>query len=218
MGRSRGRPSEVVQRHPGEGLPIGLRPADLQPTSRAILEAAQHLLVTDGMRSVTLAAVAREAHVDVTTVSYHFTTREGLIEALMDSLYATPVADLVETARELPDVKDRWHAYLVAVRAMYGLPESAQTIPADTQAYFEIATYALRKSSLRARLARLQEWKLQAFLDEFAALELPSIAALGELIFAAIDGIELHRAIAGADYPIDDVLTMLERLVLRELD
>lgn len=218
MGRNRGRPPEVVQRQVGQGLPLGLRPGDLQPTSRAILQAAQHLLVTGGIKSVTLAGVAREAHVDVTTVSYHFATREGLIEALMDSLYATPVADLVDTAKELPDVKDRWHAYLVAVRAMYGLPQSAQTIPPDTQAYFEIATYSLRKASLRARLARLQEWKLQAFLDEFAALGLPAIAALGELIFAAIDGIELHRAIAGEDYPIDEVLTVLERLVRSELD
>lgn len=220
MGINRGRPPEIVHRHPGEGMPVGQRTEQLQPTTRAMLQAAHTLLVRGGIKSVTMAAVAREAHVDVTTVSYHFHTREGLIESLMDSLYAEPVADLVETAREIPSPQQRWHAYLQAVRVMYGERSDSALSPTapDTQSYFDIAAYALRTPSLRARLAKLQRWKVNAFLDELDAPQIPSVAALGEFIFAAIDGIELHQAIAGEDFPLDEVLTILEDLILTLLD
>lgn len=49
------------------------------------------------------AGVARASCVGVTAVTCHFQTREGLMEALMDFLYADPVADLVEETRDLPN-------------------------------------------------------------------------------------------------------------------
>lgn len=223
MGRNRGRPQEVVRRDRGQGLPVGWRPSELQPTTRAILRAAHELLVLQGAHSVTMAAVARRAHVDVTTVSYHFGTREGLIEALMDSLYAEPVADLMDSARDLPDVHDRWHAYVRAIRAMNrpdDIPlEATSSGPTpDTQGYFDIAAVALRTPSLRARLADLQGWKVDAFLAELGPDDLADAKTLGEFIFAAVDGIELHHAIAGAKFPLDEALGILERLVDELLD
>ncbi len=213
MSPQRGRPPEVVHRQPGQGLPVGHRPEDLQPTTRAILQAAHRLLVAKGVPAVTMAGVAREAHVDVTTVSYHFHTRDGLIEALMDFLYAEPVADLMDSAPEIPAVRDRWHAYLQAIRRMYGSRRGTATA-ADTQAYFDIAAHALRTPSLRDRLARLQHWKVEAFLRELDAPQSATMPALGEFIFAAIDGIELHQAIAGDDFPTDEVLRLLEQMVI----
>src|SRR5262245_47776015 len=91
--RGRGRPREVMRRGPGEGLPQGHRPADDPSTTRAILDAAHRVLLRAGTKGLTLVVVAREAHVDVTTVSHHFGSRHGLIEALMDRLYADPSAD-----------------------------------------------------------------------------------------------------------------------------
>lgn len=39
--------------------------------------------------------------------------------------------------------------------------------------------------------------------------------ALAELVYAAIDGIELHHALAEDDYPLDEVLAILEDLMIR---
>ncbi len=204
--RSAGRPREIIRRPPGEGAPLGHRPADDPPTRRAILDAAHRVLLRAGTSGLTLVAVAREAHVDVSTVSYQFGTRHGLIEALMDRLYAEPAADFAEAARELPGVQDRWHAYLQGVRRMVADHDA-------TQAYFEIAVLALRDAALRQRLARLSAWTVSAFTAAIGIQPDGSARALAELAYAAIDGIELHRAIAGDDYPLDDVLRLLEQLM-----
>ncbi|MEV6343803.1 TetR/AcrR family transcriptional regulator [Actinoplanes sp. NPDC051851] len=198
--RGRGRPREVIRRAPGDGKPLGHRPGDDPPTTRAILDAAHRVLLRAGTKGLTLVAVAREAHVDVTTVSYHFGTRHGLIEALMDRLYATPSADFAEAAAAMTGPRERWHAYLEQVRRMYADGD-------DTGAYFEIAVLALRDPALRARLARLNTGTVRVFSEAIGG---DLDRARAELIFAAVDGIELHRAIAGDDYPTEAVLRLLE--------
>ncbi|MGI5322326.1 TetR/AcrR family transcriptional regulator [Actinomadura nitritigenes] len=179
------------------------------PTSRAILEAAYRILLRSGTSGLKMAAVAREAHVDVTTVSYHFGTRYGLIEALMDRLYSGPTSEFAAAVRELPGPQERSHAYFQSVRSMYSDPKA-------TQAYFEIQVLALRDPALRARLASLNNWIIHEFADAIAPGQQGFDRARSELIFAAVDGIELHRAIAGDDYPVDDVLALLEKLVTPE--
>ena len=211
--RGRGRPREVVRRPPGEGTPLAQRPQDYPATTRAILEAAQRVLLKNGTAGLTLIAVAREAHVDVTTVSYHFGTRHGLLEALLDLLYSDPVADFAEQAASLPERTDRWAAYIAAVRRICQDREASRS-------YFEITTLALRDEVLRTRLARLNTWTIDVFGEALygtANLDARN-RALGEFVFAAVDGIELHHAISPDDYPLDEVLTLLEHLVLRTLD
>lgn len=149
---------------------------------------------------------------DVTTVSYHFGTRTGLIEVLMDLLYSDTFADFADQASSLPDQADRWNAYLASVARICQDHEASR-------AYFEIAALALRDEALRTRLARLNNWTVTAFseaLHGVGDLDAPS-RALGELVFAAVDGIELHHAIAQNEYPFDEVLALLEYLVLQAL-
>ena len=45
-----------------------------------------------------------------------------------------------------------------------------------------------------------------------------SIRALAELVYAAIYGIELRHALAGDDYALDEVLTILEEIMIRAQD
>ncbi|WP_370088310.1 TetR/AcrR family transcriptional regulator [Streptacidiphilus sp. MAP12-16] len=205
--RGRGRPREVVRRPPGQGSPLDQRPKDYPPTTRAILQAAHRVLLKHGTAGLTLVAVAREAHVDVTTVSYHFGTRNGLIEALMDLLYADPVADFADQASALTAQDDRWAAYIATVRRICQDREASR-------AYFEIAALALRDDALRTRLARLNTWTITEFAHALSGTTTldPHTRALGELIFAAVDGIELHHAIAPDDYPLDHVLSLLHDL------
>ncbi|WP_328842768.1 TetR/AcrR family transcriptional regulator [Streptomyces sp. NBC_00258] len=209
--RGRGRPREVVRRPSGQGSPLQQRREDYPGTTRAILEAAHRVLLRHGTGGLTLVAVAREAHVDVTTVSYHFGTRHGLIENLMDLLYSDTVADLAENVSHLDSGYDRWHAYMATVSRMCQDREAAR-------AYFDITALALRDDALRIRLARLNVWTIGAFAQLLQAPDLPDLSddqvkVLGELIFAAVDGINLHHALAGSDYPLDDVLTLLERVI-----
>jgi AcrR family transcriptional regulator len=179
---------------------------DRPPADRgAILEAAHQVLLHTGAKGLKLDAVARAARVDVSTVLGHFGSRQGLIEALMDRLYAAPAAGLAADTASLPAVEERWRAYLKQVRRMHGDREA-------TEAYFDLAVLALRDPELRARLGRLNTKTVRGFREVIGA----GPPALAELILAAVDGIELRRALAGDDYPIDAVLALLDRMALTE--
>lgn len=205
--RGRGRPREVVRRPPGEGAPLSKGLSEYPPTTNAILDAAHQVVLKRGAQGLTLVAVAREAHVDVTTVSYHFGTRAGLIEGLMDHLYRGLVADWVAELQHLETIEERVDAYFESIRRMYAEPESSQ-------AYFEIATLAMRDPALRSRLARLNRSIVEAYIEAMVGPATPGRRLLGELTFAVVDGIDLHRAIgADADYPVEAVLELYERLV-----
>ncbi|GCD93138.1 TetR/AcrR family transcriptional regulator [Embleya hyalina] len=213
--RGRGRPREVVRRAPGEGTPLDRRPADSPRTTAAILDAAHRVLLRAGTAGLTLVAVAREAHVDVTTVSYHFGTRHGLIEALMDRLYQEQVADFAAEARELRPGRERRQAYLDGVGRMCQDGDA-------TRAYFAIAVLGLHDDALRARLAKLNAWTVRAFADtihgDAATPERPMpdperLRVIGEFVYAAVDGIELHHALGDHTYPLHDLLAILDDVV-----
>lgn len=205
--RGRGRPREVVRRSPGEGLPLDRGPQDYPSTTRAILQAAYQLVLRDGARSMTLVAVAREAHVDVTTVSYHFGTRVGLIEGLMDVLYRAPVAEYVADLASDGTVPERLASYFECVRLMCADRDASHV-------YFEICTLALRDSALRDRLRRFNEWVVQAFLSCIDADPTPEQRLASKLTWAVVDGIDLHRAISGDDYPAEELLRLAERVIV----
>jgi len=196
MGKSepaRGRSREVAR--------LESPPADRQ----AILDAAHRVLLRTGTKGLKLDAVAREARVDVSTVVTNFGSRHGLIEALMDRLYAAPSADLAAGTARLPSVEERWRAYLKQVRRLHDDREA-------TEAYFDLAAVALRDPELGARLGRLNARTVRGFREVIGA----GPDALAELILATVDGIELRRALAGDDYPIDAVLALLDRIALTE--
>ncbi|WP_439681454.1 hypothetical protein [Embleya sp. MST-111070] len=162
------------------------------------------MLLRAGTAGLTLVAVAREAHVDVTTVSYHLGTRHGLIEALMDRLYQEQAADFAAKARELRSGRERRRAYLDGVVRMCQDGDA-------TRAYFAIAVLGFHDDALRARLAKLNAWTVRAFADtvhgDAASGERPMpdperLRVIGEFVHAAVDGIELHHALGDGTYPL----------------
>jgi len=181
--------------------PVAARTAD----RRAILDAAHRVLLDGGTGGLTLAAVAREAQVGTPALTRLFGGRRGLIEALLDRLYADPAGDLGKVTAARP-ARERWRAYLTQVR-------QAHADRAATRAYFDLAALALRDPALGARLGKLDGEATRALGSVLGA----GPDALAALVLAAVDGIELHRALAGDDYPADHVLDLLERLVLPEL-
>lgn len=213
--RGRGRPQEVRRTEPGTGLPVELRLADISPTSRAILAGAFDVAIEQGVAQLTLRAVAQRAHVDLSTVKYHFESKAGLLEALLDSLYRDDIARFVEAAAQIEGVDPRLAAY-------FEMAEHEMTEGRDRlRTYFELRTHALREPPLAARFAAHDRWFLEAMLGllygpERAAREMrtPSNHALWVLLSAAIDGISLQHATDTERYPLHAVLDVLQRLAL----
>jgi AcrR family transcriptional regulator len=209
--RGPGRPREIVRREPGTGAPLGTTLGDYQPTTRAILRAARTLVLARGARALTLGAVADEAHVDVTTVTYHFGTRGGLLEALVASLYDEPVAAFVSEAQACSSPAERAQALFRALRQEVADEEGARV-------YVAVVSEGLRDERVRRRLAGLNGWTVRAFAEAVygdAAEEMlrdeQTLAAM-QLTAAAVDGIELHHMLDPDGFKLDAVFELLERL------
>jgi AcrR family transcriptional regulator len=212
MKRGRGRPREVVRLEPGTAVPLGTTLADYQPTSRAILAAARDIILKLGMHALTLRRVAEEAHVDVTTVTYHFGTRSGLLEALVFAVYAEPVAAFAAEIETCATPDERAQAFFRTLRREF----------ADAQGgtvYAAIQAEALRDDRLRTRLAAINAWTIRAFAEAVygdaadALLADPRARAAMQLLAAAVDGIEAHHHIDPDGYDFEAVLDLLEELL-----
>jgi AcrR family transcriptional regulator len=191
-------------------------PSEMAPhTAQRILEAARDILGSCGIRKMTLAAVAREAHVDVKTVAYHFGDRRGLLEALCDFLYHDLFAEFAQVAVGISSPEARWAELLRTLRKYTG-------DPLVSRAYYSILTESLFDVRLRERISRLMAWGMQesmAYVYGESARNLKAlnqVPALDLLLLAAIDGIELHRGLWSDEYPAKDVLDLLERLAIQE--
>jgi AcrR family transcriptional regulator len=124
------------------------------------------LLVEHGIDGLTIEAVANEANVSRGLIPYHFGSRAGLIEMLVDSLFH----DLfVAVTGRKP--ADSWQ--------LDDLMQLMHDETADRRAFrdfFELLPYTLRHEELRARVAALYDFYRQLML-ELAGLT--GIAAVG---------------------------------------
>jgi AcrR family transcriptional regulator len=94
---------------------LGQREAAAEQTRARILEAARELLGSDkAFSAFTIDAVARQAGVARMTVYYQFTSKAGLLEALMDDLAARGHMDRLAGAFHQPEPMDALGAYIAA--------------------------------------------------------------------------------------------------------
>jgi AcrR family transcriptional regulator len=210
--RRPGRPREVVRREPGTGAPLGTSLDDYQPTTRAMLEAARGIILRLGVHALTLRRVAEEAHVDVTTVTYHFGTRSGLLEALVGAAYAEPVAAFADEIRTCATPFERAQALFRTLRREIAAKD-------DGTVYAAIVAESLRDERLRGRLAALNEWTIRAFAEAVygvGAAEMlrdPRALAAMQLLAAAVDGLEIHHHIDPDGFDIEAAFALLEELL-----
>ena len=79
--------------------PADRDPADLPPTARRILAAAQDILAERGYSELTMTAISQVSGVNRALVSYYFGGKAGLLAALVDTLFQDPEVGLVEEIR-----------------------------------------------------------------------------------------------------------------------
>jgi AcrR family transcriptional regulator len=113
------------------------------------------LLVERGIDGLTIEAVANEANVSRGLIPYHFGSRAGLIEMLVDSLFH----DLfVAVAGRKP--ADSWQ--------LEDLMQLMRDETADRRAFrdfFELLPYTLRHEDLRVRVAGLYDFYRELMLE-----------------------------------------------------
>lgn len=212
--RGRGRPREVWRAGPGTGLPIGRGLDDLSPTGRSILAAAREMAAKEGVGALTLRGVAERAYVDLSTVKYHFGTKAGLLEALLDSLYRDDVTRFAAAAAGAESVAARIDAYFRMAEQQVELESERMRL------YYELECFALRDPFLAERLATYNRWLVESLLGivfgqgrAARELEAPGAPAFWALVAAAIDGIGMHYSFAPAEYPLKEALGLLRDLM-----
>jgi AcrR family transcriptional regulator len=180
----------------------------LSPTARRILDAAKQIVVEHGLNGLTLDAIARAAGVNKAATHYHFGSKAGLIEALVDEIVLDECAAMAHDVAPGAGIEERIDSLIAGVRRM-------AIDPISIGGWWDLLPYAVRTPELRTRLAALYEIWFQWNL-EWAGLATgdggePSdeMQGMGTLLAAIVDGIAAQVAIAGPAYDPEPTLKTL---------
>jgi AcrR family transcriptional regulator len=218
-GKRKGRPLSAPAPYPAGPMETWLD--ELSPTAHRILRAARGLLLEKGFAAVTLEGVALEAGEDRATITRHFGSKAGLLNALFDDLGNDIFEDLSAQVAALPAGDLRRHTF---VRSLAGL----STDPQLALGMFELMPHALRDPILRDRFAALYVLYRKLMLEQSGIAERLSslsayedrqdVAALPALLMAVIDGMSFQSSLDPKAVDCDRVFALLDLLVSAVLD
>jgi len=178
------RPGVIVS---GAQMPRGSR------RRRAILEATLRVLRDSGMGSVTHRAVAAEAGVSVALTTYHFASKDDLLEQALLLAAEETTGDLRARAEALPEPGPAVRASDVAVRLADLLLDRLGDDRLAVVAVFELYVAAARRPPLQAAMA---EWS-SAYLDLVEAMlrqaGIPRPREAAVIVVAALDGLSVTQ-------------------------
>ena len=185
-------------------VPLGSVAEPLTPTAARILEAAKRVLSEDGFAALTLEAIAAEAGVNKAATRYHFGSKAGLIEAVVDEIVLDECASMARDISPTASLEERLDSFLASVRHM-------AVDPSTFGGFFEVLPHALRDKALRRRLIYLYEvwyqWNLEWLgVDAVDDERWEQLEGLGRLTAATIDGIAVQASIHGAAYDPEPTL------------
>jgi TetR/AcrR family transcriptional repressor of bet genes len=166
--------------------------ASLTPAAREILAAAQRVLLDKGFGGLTLRAVARESGANSAMVQYYFGSKDGLVEAMIDSVFRDDQEEAASIMAATPR-EERVARFVDGLRTI-GSSRSFRV-------FFDILPYALRIDRLRARMARVYEWYRRLKRDWLPSEDASSPAeeevllAVAELATAVVDGLAVQELI-----------------------
>jgi len=192
----RGRPPATrVTDRPAHSLSIEDPVESLPASARGILTAARAVLRERGFEGLTIEAVANEANVSRTLIPYHFGSRAGLVEVLIDSLFHDLAVDVWRLRSGGPGSGDGERdlgGYLELIR------REGHDVPAQRD-FFELMVLALRDQVLSRRVAELFAEYRELDLDMAGVAGDGGSAwrrpAVGAVLQALADGLALQSAL-----------------------
>ena len=176
----------------GAAALVGDPRASLSPPALEILAAAQRALVEKGFAGLTLRAVAKESGANSAMVQYYFGSKDGLVEAMIDSVFRDDQEEAATIMESVPR-EERLHRFVDGLRTI-GSSRSFRV-------FFDILPYALRIDGLHARMARTYEWYRRLKRNWLAPEWTPSpeeeetLLAVAELATAVVDGLAIQELI-----------------------
>jgi AcrR family transcriptional regulator len=165
---------------------------DMPAPAAKILAAAQRVLVAKGFSGLTLRAIAQESGENSAMVQYYFGNKEGLVKAMIDSVFRDDQQDAA-AAMSTVTSDDRLPRFVDGLRTI----SSSRSF----RVFFDVLPYALRNEGLRSRMARAYDWYRQIKLDWLRAndqaspSQQPALLGLAELMTAVVDGLAIQEAI-----------------------
>jgi AcrR family transcriptional regulator len=163
-----------------------------EPTTRTrVLHAAGRVVLEQGVRGLTLAAVARAAGVSKGGLLYHFASKDALLTAMVGE-FVRLIEDRMAEAMAADDAPGRWtRAYLEAATV-----DRSGDDPMDRLATAMLAAGAEDRALLEPLYARQADWQARQRDDGID----PAVAATVRL---AADGLWMND-LFGIDAVSDD--------------
>jgi AcrR family transcriptional regulator len=186
---------------------------EMSPPARNILAAAQRVLVAKGFTGLTLRAIARESGENSAMVQYYFGNKEGLVKAMIDSVFRDDQDDAAAAMRTVSP-GDRLSRFVDGLRTI----SSSRSF----RVFFDVLPYALRNEGLRARMAHAyayyRELKCEWLRgkDEQPARDADTLQGVAELMTAVVDGLAIQEAI-DEDFDMRRAYAVLEFMLQRAL-
>lgn len=163
--------------------------SQLSPTALKILKSARRLLGRKGFGALSLENIAAEAHVTKSLIRYHFGSKAGLVEVLIEAaIHDANLALRDEVARNLESEK--------RARAVI---EAQGSMSADKRGFvefYELLPHVVRDRALRPRGAALYDWYrsivVWALEKSGGSLDEADVEALAALTISVCDGLAIQ--------------------------
>ena len=166
--------SEAAKERPGYGQ-----------GREALLEAAIHVVGTSGLRNLTYRAVAAEAGVTHGLVAHHFGSRDALLEEALE----LALERSLDTAPMNPD-SGKLDDLGTSLAALVD-------VDPDLQAFqYELMLESRRRPEIRPLLTKVYAHYRKAARDGLERMGITD-PAVGELVFAAFDGLVFQQVTFG---------------------
>jgi TetR/AcrR family transcriptional regulator, transcriptional repressor of bet genes len=181
-----------------------------------ILRAAFEVASRDGVGSLTIRAVAAEAHISHALVLFHFQRKERLVHALLDWLIeTTSVLRVSEDIAHFPRALDRLHALLQQEMARL----SHQ--PRHTRLFFDYWALGAREEQIRTRIsAELERYRAafrtimeELLVDEPSTFGGATADGMAAVAVSWIHGCAVQAMIDPGHFDTDDYLAAVRRMV-----